>query len=395
MRSERRLPQAAVRRKLLVVALTLGVTAGTLAVPVAGADELTDKRTQAEQAAAKLQGLESRLMELGSETERAKGELDQAQTAVAEAERRASEANAERAERENELRTFAVEAYVVGNDSGSVDALFAESGGDAAQMRGYVDITTGKSQDFIDQLRATKHRAEQEAAELDGARSELEAKNRALEASLSEAESAVAEQVSIKSRLDDEVRELVEQEERRRAEEAARRAEAQARAEETARARTAEARPSGGGGGGSPAPAPPSAPAPAPGPTGPPPPPSSGGSAAVAAAMTRIGMPYVWAASGPNSFDCSGLTMWAWAQAGKSLPHYSGAQWSMSRKISAAEAAPGDLVFFWGPGDGGDPGHVGLYMGGGQMVHAPGRGRTVRTDSVGYWPGARVAYGRV
>ena len=89
------------------------------------------------------------------------------------------------------------------------------------------------------------------------------------------------------------------------------------------------------------------------------------------------------------------FTMWAWRHGGKSLGHYTGSQWAQSTKISYAEAQPGDLVFFWGPGDGGDPGHVGLYLGGGSFVHAPGRGKFVRVDSVGYWPGARVAYGRV
>jgi cell wall-associated NlpC family hydrolase len=103
----------------------------------------------------------------------------------------------------------------------------------------------------------------------------------------------------------------------------------------------------------------------------------------------------VWAAAGPDTFDCSGFTMWAWRHGGKSLSHYTGSQLAQSTRISAAEAQPGDLVFFWGPGDGGDPGHVGLYLGGGSFVHAPGRGKFVRVDSVGYWSGARVAYGRV
>ena len=111
--------------------------------------------------------------------------------------------------------------------------------------------------------------------------------------------------------------------------------------------------------------------------------------------MSKLGSPYVWAAAGPNSFDCSGLTMWAWAHGGKSLSHYTGSQWASSTHISAGEAQPGDLVFFWGPGDGGDPGHVGLYLGGGTMVHAPHTGSYVKTESVNYWSGARVAYGRV
>ena len=96
-----------------------------------------------------------------------------------------------------------------------------------------------------------------------------------------------------------------------------------------------------------------------------------------------------------DAFDCSGFTMWVWAQNGKSLGHYTGSQWAQTAHISLSELQPGDLVFFWGPGDGSDPGHVGLYVGGGQMIHAPGRGRYVRYDSINYWSGATVRAGRV
>lgn len=390
MRTERRTLRA-VRRKVLAATLVVGVGAGTLAVPTAGADELTDKRAQAAQAAAKLDSLESRVMELGGEAEKAKGELDQAQTELDEASRRAEEANAERAAREAALQEFAVNTYVSGDTSGGVEAFMAGSGNEAAKLKGYAEITAGNSQDLIDELRATKRRADDQAAELDDARAALEEKNRKLEASLDEAEAAVAEQASIKNSLDGDVRQLVEAEERRKAEEAAQRAAAEAARQQAAR----PAAPSGGGGGGGGGAPRSGAPAPADPAPGPAPAPSGGAQAAVDAGMSKIGAPYVWAAAGPDTFDCSGFTMWAWKHGGKSLPHYTGSQLAMSRRISAAEAVPGDLVFFWSPGSSGDPGHVGLYIGGGRMVHAPGRGKFVRVDSVGYWSGARVAYGRV
>lgn len=110
---------------------------------------------------------------------------------------------------------------------------------------------------------------------------------------------------------------------------------------------------------------------------------------------TGLGRPYSLGAAGPKAFDCSGFTRWAWQAAGVDLPHYSGAQWTQSDHIALEDLQPGDLVFFWGPGERGDPGHVGLYVGDGQMVHAPGSGRPVRYDSIRYWTGARVAAGRV
>src|SRR5207302_122289 len=98
--------------------------------------------------------------------------------------------------------------------------------------------------------------------------------------------------------------------------------------------------------GNAPAPAPAAArPAPAPPAGQPAPPVGAGGGAAVAAALSRLGDPYVWGASGPGSFDCSGLVMWAWARAGVSLSHFSGAQYASTQHISMSQLQPGDLVF--------------------------------------------------
>jgi cell wall-associated NlpC family hydrolase len=110
--------------------------------------------------------------------------------------------------------------------------------------------------------------------------------------------------------------------------------------------------------------------------------PASGGAAtAVAAAKSKLGSPYVWAAAGPSSFDCSGLTMWAWAQAGVSLPHSSSMQYSSGTKVSTSSLQPGDLVFYGSPIH-----HVALYVGGGQVIHAPQTGDVVRYASVDMMP---------
>lgn len=121
--------------------------------------------------------------------------------------------------------------------------------------------------------------------------------------------------------------------------------------------------------------APPSSPASKTG-TGPPTQPvptGSGGATAVAAAMTRLGEPYVCGAAGPSAFDCSGLTMWAWAYAGVSLTYYSGAQYSTTVHIPVRDLQPGDLVFFADPGE-----HEAMYIGNGQVIEAPHSGAVVR-----------------
>jgi cell wall-associated NlpC family hydrolase len=109
--------------------------------------------------------------------------------------------------------------------------------------------------------------------------------------------------------------------------------------------------------------------------------------AAVRFAYNAIGKPYVYAAAGPNSYDCSGLTMAAWNAAGKSLPHNAEMQWSMLAHVSASQLQPGDLVFYSGLG------HVGIYVGGGQVIHAPQPGEYVKLSSVNMMP--PYGYGRV
>ncbi|GAB2567525.1 C40 family peptidase [Microlunatus antarcticus] len=130
-----------------------------------------------------------------------------------------------------------------------------------------------------------------------------------------------------------------------------------------------------GSGGGVPVPVP----VPAPAPTSP-------GETALAFAKEQLGEKYKYAAAGPDKWDCSGLTMKAWAEAGVTLPHNSAAQYKIGKKVKKADLQPGDLVFFY---DG--PSHVGIYAGDGQIIHAPKPGKTVTYIKVSSmpWKGAR------
>jgi cell wall-associated NlpC family hydrolase len=106
-------------------------------------------------------------------------------------------------------------------------------------------------------------------------------------------------------------------------------------------------------------------------------------------AMSKIGRPYVWGAAGPSAFDCSGLTMWAYRQVGINLPHYTGSQFNAGTHVSRSQLQPGDLVFFYS-----DLHHMGIYVGGGKMLHAPHTGDVVKIASMSGRPfagGVRVA----
>jgi peptidoglycan DL-endopeptidase CwlO len=131
----------------------------------------------------------------------------------------------------------------------------------------------------------------------------------------------------------------------------------------------------------------PASPPPAPAPPLPKTPPGGSGGAdrAIAFAKAQLGDSYVWGAAGPDAWDCSGLMLRAWAQAGVSLPHYSVAQYYAGSPISVGDLRPGDLVF-WGTSSSPESiHHVAMYIGAGQIIHAPRTGRPVSVDSMYYW----------
>lgn len=108
--------------------------------------------------------------------------------------------------------------------------------------------------------------------------------------------------------------------------------------------------------------------------------PDPGAQKAVDAALSQVGKPYQWGGAGPDSYDCSGLTMWAWAHAGVSLPHNSGMQYAATPRVARSDLQPGDLLFFGNPIH-----HESMYIGNGQMVEAPYTGAYVRVVPADRW----------
>lgn len=119
---------------------------------------------------------------------------------------------------------------------------------------------------------------------------------------------------------------------------------------------------------------------------------------AVTLARTRVGLPYIWGATGPTAFDCSGLVVWVYQQLGLSVPRTADQQFLWAKPVDLAAMQPGDLVFYeicCQP-----PyrvTHVGVYVGYGQMIHAPAPGEFIRQESINtpYWRQHLVGFGRV
>jgi cell wall-associated NlpC family hydrolase len=109
--------------------------------------------------------------------------------------------------------------------------------------------------------------------------------------------------------------------------------------------------------------------------------PTAAAQVAVDTALAQLGDPYVWAGAGPDVFDCSGLTQYAYGAAGIYLPHSSSMQSTVGTAVAYADLQPGDLVFFYSPVS-----HVGMYIGNGQMVHAGSSGDVVKVVELAYMP---------
>lgn|GEM_PF-4562802 len=111
-----------------------------------------------------------------------------------------------------------------------------------------------------------------------------------------------------------------------------------------------------------------------------PPPPSGSAGAVVEFAYGQLGKPYSWGSAGPDSFDCSGLTLSAWRQAGVGLAHQASQQWNQTARVSRGDLVPGDLVFY------NNLNHVAIFIGDGQIIHAPTSGQNVSIDGIDSMP---------
>jgi cell wall-associated NlpC family hydrolase len=345
-------------------ALLAPVVAG---VGVAHASPVDDAKAQAARLQAQIDSNGVKQDALSERLNGANYRLQQAQADAATAQKGLDAAQAHTKQLQHQLAQRAAAVYR-SSGNGGLDALDASTAGELQTRQQYSAAAANHDDSIVSQLHNAKEQLQAKRSDAQKAADAAQSERDQAASAKTELDAASAKEKQLLSQVNGQIKQLIDQQ--RAAQAAAALAAAQARTS-AARASTAkgshaalQGRVSTGGDiqislGSIPAP-------------------SGGAGAAIAFAYAQLGKPYVYGAAGPDSYDCSGLTMRAWGAAGVGMPHYSGAQYSMFPHVPLSAMQPGDLVF-WGAG-GGD--HVGLYIGGGMMIAAPHTGDHVKVQAV-------------
>ena len=376
-------------------AITLFVT---LLPGVAGAQPVDRQQSigtlqeQARKLAAELDQLDQKTNDLDEQYNDARLQLDGLRQKLADNQAQVDAARAQLDTNRADAQRYAIEAFVGNSDDSGLVGI-ADDAIEESQRRTYLASRYGDSEQVVEGLVAAQKDLADQEADLSAANDKVEAKQAEIENAKTQLEATIKNRRDLAAGVQGQLEEALKAEQARLAAEAEAKAkaEAEAAAKRAAAARRAPAvavQAAAPGSSGSAARAmtvvassPPAAASTTPVPAGAP--------TAVEVALAQQGDPYRWAASGPDSFDCSGLIMFAYKAAGVSLPHSSRALRGMTERISVDELQPGDLVF------GGSPvHHVGMYIGDGQMVHAPHSGDVVRVASI-YSTSKPVSFGRL
>jgi cell wall-associated NlpC family hydrolase len=357
----------------------LAVTILPAALPdTASADPIEDQRAVVARVTDQLEALQQQSDQLAEDYAQAMTEQADLTAQVSAAEQRVAEQQRAVDALHDQLAEIAVQVYMGAGVDGSSPMFNSTSGVTDSLARDQltrVAVGTGAAstdeyeqaladlRDTQDDLAAAKDAAADKAEQIDAAKAATDEQTVTFTAAREEAEAELGQ--LIQEEEERRARESYERMQREAEAAAAReRAAAEAAATQQRQAQTVQAA-------ARPAAATPQVAIPAA---------SSRAGTAVAAALSQQGVPYVgYKASPSEGFDCSGLTMWAWAQAGVSLPHYSKAQYEMLPKVPKDQAQPGDLLFFHSPIS-----HVSMYIGNGQHVSAPHTGAVVRVSGVNW-----------
>jgi cell wall-associated NlpC family hydrolase len=382
--------QRTIGRLAAVAFATTTVVAGltATAAPAGAVSTIAQQQAKAAAIRAQIDAESMHVAQLAEQYNGAKVAVEAAQAKVAAAQAGVAAAQARRDELKSTLARRAASLYRGAGNQSPFASVDANNMVKTARIAQYGDVAAKKDRTLLAEVRAAQARLTTEKAAAETARADAAQQAASASAAYNAASAADRALRNQLSQIDAETQRLIAQQRAEAARvEAARLAElARIAAQQRAAARpgspapTPTTRPRTTGATGSPgSPITTSttvSPALNGSPFGPPPAVSPKAAGAVAFARAQLGKPYVFATSGPDTFDCSGLTMAAWASVGVRMAHYSGSQAVAFPKIAYQDLQPGDLVLFYS-----DLHHVGIYIGGGMMIHAPQTGDVVKIAS--------------
>ncbi|HEY5422630.1 MAG TPA: NlpC/P60 family protein [Ilumatobacteraceae bacterium] len=389
--------------QLRIVAAAIAV-GSLLSSSVVNADSVGSEKQKVDQAAAQLDDLQNRLGQLDEDYNAAQDRKDQLDQEIADSQAKIAQQQARLDQLAGVLGDIAVDKYVTGSAL-DLSPLFSNAAAysEAEQKDSLSRLALDNGAGSTDEMLALAEDLAKEQATLSHKQEQVADLVNTLNSKLAEAQQLEGEYQQKLASAQADLGAAIDQERERRAEAAAaaelakqRQQAADAQAAAAANSKSSVAAPRGGGtagsnnGGGTPAPDTSSGGGDGGGGGGgiSAPPVSSVAGIAVNAAMSQLGVPYRFAAESPGvAFDCSGLTKYAWGQAGVYLPHQSGAQYGSIAHITQDQIQPGDLIFYKSP-----IGHVAIYIGGGSMIHAPRSGDVVKIAAVNW--AAVVGIGR-
>ncbi len=338
------------RTKVTVVIATAALAAAAVFPAASGAAPIDDKRRQAAELQRQIEANDNDLVATSEQLNGARLRMTQAQEAIAEAEARTKAAEAERRSIRAQLGQRAAQIYRSAGTSTPLAQIDVSSVTEMTSRSKYASAAAERDDQLIAQLQKVEEDLAVRQADLQRQKAAAESEAKAAESARARIAAANRQAQALRNQVQGEIATIL-------AEQAA----AQAAASQRAAAQRAAAQTATRA-----APAPSSRRTQAPVNFPDAPAPNGGAAAAVAFAKAQVGKSYRYATSGPDSFDCSGLTSAAWARGGVSLAHYSGAQYQQTIRIGANDLQPGDLVFY-GPGG---SNHVEIYIGGGMVVSA-------------------------
>jgi len=350
------------------------------------ADSISSDKAYAAQLVAQIQQENNQISELNEEYDQAEVQLGQIDAQITTNTKSVAHAGRTVHSDIGSLRNQAVMEYISGGSGSGIAELFAGSGTTQSDAQEYDNLAGGDVSSLIDQLHvdeqslavqrgqlnadeaakrstlaklaSSRQQAQQEEQQLTQTLSQVRGRIATLVAQQQAAERAAQEAAFVAAQA----RQRQIAEEQQQAALAAQQAAAAAAAQQAIQ----QTNPSSGSS-----------------PTDPPPSNGSAGAQAVAAAETQLGVPYVWGGATPGvGFDCSGLTMWSWEQAGVSLPHSAAMQMEVTTPVSINDLQPGDLLFYYdSPGY---VGHVTMYVGPGEMIQAEETGTNIMITPIWY-----------